>query len=85
MIGYPADKPQGTMWQVGCAIAAGQIGDNAFWHDCDSFEGSSGSAIIEGAGADTVIHGVNVAEDDTRNYAVRLTPENVQWLSENYR
>jgi V8-like Glu-specific endopeptidase len=85
MIGYPADKPQGTLWQTTCKIGADQIGDNAFWHDCDSFQGSSGAALFDGTGTNTVVHGVNVAEDDTRNYAVRLTPENVQWLTENYK
>ncbi|MEP7239243.1 MAG: trypsin-like peptidase domain-containing protein [Devosia sp.] len=86
MIGYPADKPKGTLWQDKCHVDDANFGDTVFWHDCDSAQGASGAALFTlDASGNTVIHGINVAEDDTRNYAVRLSGPIAQFLSEHYK
>ncbi len=83
MVGYPADKPNGTMWQVSCDIPAANFGDTAFKHDCDSAPGSSGSAMwLISPDHYVFIRGINVAEDDTANYGVRITQPTFQWIIE---
>ena len=74
IIGYPGDKPDGTMWDVKCDVPAANFGDQLFWHSCDTYAGSSGSAMFENADGkgDLYIRGINVAEDDKVNYGLRL-------------
>ena len=86
IIGYPGDKPDGTMWSNTCDIKADQFGDLIFWHECDTFAGSSGSAMWEDAGGgDLYIRGINVAEDDKVNYGVRFTDSYYQFIIDNYK
>ena len=64
IVGYPGDKPGGTMWRSTCNVLAENIGDGYFQYDCDTYPGSSGSSVYaydEGAKARIVV-GVNVAE-----------------------
>jgi V8-like Glu-specific endopeptidase len=86
IIGYPGDKPDGTMWKNTCVIAPEQFGDLAFVHDCDTFAGSSGSSMWEDkGGGDLYIRGINVAEDDKVNYGVRFTEPYYQFIIDNYK
>ena len=86
IIGYPGDKPDGTMWKATCTIKSDQFGDLIFWHECDTFAGSSGSSMWEDAGGgDLYIRGINVAEDDKVNYGVRLTESYYQFIIDNYK
>ncbi len=86
IIGYPGDKPEGTMWKVSCNIKSDQFGDLIFWHDCDTFAGSSGSSLYEDAGGgDLYVRGINVAEDDKVNYGVRFTEAYYQFILDNYK
>jgi V8-like Glu-specific endopeptidase len=86
VIGYPGDKPEGTMWKAGCDVTPDHFGDQLFWHDCDTFAGSSGSAMWDlNAQGEPSIRGINVAEDDKVNYAVRLTKPYFQFLMDNYK
>jgi V8-like Glu-specific endopeptidase len=75
ILGYPGDKPEGTMWQSTCDIPSDYFYDVYLVHPCDTFAGSSGSAIFQ-LGADNLpyVRAVNVAEDEVINYGVRLTP-----------
>ena len=62
------------MWRATCDVLAENIGDGYFQYDCDTYPGSSGSAVYaydEGAKARIVI-GVNVAESTDANTAVRI-------------
>src|SRR5690606_5862617 len=61
IIGYPGDKPDGTMWKNTCTIKPDQFGDLIYWHECDSFAGSSGSSMYEDQKGDLYIRGINVA------------------------
>ena len=73
IVGYPGDKPGGTMWRSTCNVLAENIGDVYFQYDCDTYPGSSGSAVYaydEGLKARIVV-GVNVAESTDFNTAVR--------------
>ena len=86
VIGYPGDKPDGTQWDAKCDVPAANFGDQIFWHSCDTFSGSSGSAMFEDAGkGDLYIRGINVAEDDKVNYGVRLIDSYYQFLIDNYK
>lgn len=85
IIGYPGDKPEGTMWRNTCKIPPEQFGDLAFVHDCDSFAGSSGSSMYEDRQGDLYIRGINVAEDDKVNYGVRFTDAYYQFIIDNYK
>ncbi|MEO6013540.1 MAG: serine protease [Devosia sp.] len=86
IIGYPGDKPDGTMWTAKCDIGADQFGDQIFYHTCDTFAGSSGSSMFEDAGGgDLYIRGINVAEDDKVNYGVRLIDSYYQFILDNYK
>jgi glutamyl endopeptidase len=75
ILGYPGDKPEGTMWQSKCDIPSDYFDELYLVHPCDTFAGSSGSAIFQ-IGADNLpyVRAVNVAEDEVINYGVRLTP-----------
>lgn len=86
VIGYPGDKPDGTMWKVQCDIAPDQFGDQIFYHTCDTFAGSSGSSMFEDAGdGNLYIRGINVAEDDQVNYGVRFIEPYYQFIMDNYK
>jgi V8-like Glu-specific endopeptidase len=86
IIGYPGDKPDGTMWDVKCDIPAANFGDQIYWHNCDTYAGSSGSSMFEDAGkGDLYIRGINVAEDDKVNYGVRLIDSYYQFIIDNYK
>ena len=86
IIGYPGDKPDGTMWKAQCDIAPDQFGDQIFYHTCDTFAGSSGSSMFEDAGGgDLYVRGINVAEDDKVNYGVRFIDSYYQFIIDNYK
>ena len=85
--GYPADKPDGTLWNSGtcnhwcykktlwwCSE------DHLSKHSCDTFGAMSGSAIMNSSG---YIHGVHVAAaSGNYNIAVLLHGRNVDKLKE---
>ncbi len=85
IVGYPGDKPDGTMWSNTCSIKPDQFGDLIFWHECDTFAGSSGSSMWEDKSGDLYIRGINVAEDDKVNYGVRFTESYYQFILDNYK
>ena len=86
VIGYPGDKPEGTMWKAGCDVTPDHFGDQLFWHDCDTFAGSSGSAMWDlNAQGEPSIRGINVAEDDNVNYGVRLIDPYFKFIQDNYK
>ena len=86
MLGYPGDKPDGTMWQTKCDVPAANFGDQLFWHTCNTYPGSSGSSMFDvDAKGDQHIRGINVAEDDKVNYGVRLTDTYFKFITDNYK
>lgn len=81
LVGYPADKPAGTMWRADCEVLADAIQDTYFRYRCDTFPGSSGSPVyVEGEAEDVTIRGVNVAEGPAGNTAVRINRVYLEWL-----
>jgi V8-like Glu-specific endopeptidase len=73
------------MWSNTCDIKADQFGDLIYWHECDTFAGSSGSSMWEDQSGDLYIRGINVAEDDKVNYGVRFTESYYQFILDNYK
>ena len=82
IIGYPGDKPEGTMWRATCDVADADIGILTFAYQCDTFPGSSGSAVYDydEATRSRIIYGVNVAENPVENTAVRLNGPYFEWV-----
>ena len=83
IVGYPGDKPAGTMWRATCNVLSENVGDGYFQYDCDTFPGSSGSAVYaydEGQKARVVV-GVNVAESQDANTAVRVNAAYLEWIN----
>ncbi len=88
LVGYPGDKPDGTMWKSICIVRPSSFGDQTFTHTCTTSAGSSGSAMFEKDDrGNPFIRGIAVAEDasGSPNYAVRLTESYYQFLVDNYR
>lgn len=86
LIGYPGDKPDGTMWKTTCSIPAKNFGDQIFAHDCDTAPGNSGSAMfIDDGKGNFSVRGINVADDGTLNYGVRFIDSYFQFLQDNYK
>lgn len=83
IVGYPGDKPMGTMWRATCDVVAENIGLENFQYDCDTYPGSSGSSVYayDNNSKQRVITGVNVAESPDANTAVRLSAVNVEWIN----
>lgn len=82
IIGYPGDKPAGTMWRANCNIHPENVGDITFIYDCDTYPGSSGSAVYryDAQSQERTVYGVNVAETETFNIAVRLNEAYYNWV-----
>lgn len=83
IVGYPGDKPGGTMWRATCKVIAENIGFDYFQYDCDTYPGSSGSAVYayDNGTKSRVVTGVNVAESPDANTAVRLNAGYVEWIN----
>jgi V8-like Glu-specific endopeptidase len=82
IVGYPLDKPAFTMWRSSCDIDTGD-GD-LFYHKCDIGSGVSGAGLYDYAksGDKRTIYGVQAAEDDHDNIAVRITGPWYDWINE---
>lgn len=83
IIGYPGDKPEGTMWRSDCPVPAANVEEMIFYYHCDTFAGSSGSSVYKynPQSQDRTIQGVNVAESPQANFAVRLNEGYFNWVS----
>ncbi|MEQ8296199.1 MAG: serine protease [Nitratireductor sp.] len=82
IIGYPGDKPQSTMWQASCDVDPGTATQNNFSYLCDTYPGSSGSAVYhyDGKTQERYIVGVNIAETEKENIALRLNGPYFNWV-----
>lgn len=83
IVGYPGDKPGGTMWRANCDIHPDNVDEVNFIYDCDTYPGSSGSSVYRYF-SDTderTVLGVNVAETETFNIAVRLNEAYFNWVA----
>lgn len=77
VMGYPADKPLGTMWGSTCPIASASKG--ALFYRCDTYGGMSGSAIRLDypKGKSDIIYGVHTNGGTSKNRGARFTPEKI--------
>ncbi|MGV0870541.1 trypsin-like serine peptidase [Corynebacterium kalidii] len=71
IIGYPGDKPSGTLWQHTGTVTASD--PRRVTYDTDTFGGQSGSAVTDEFG-DTA-YGIHVAGTSRQNWATRITGE----------
>lgn len=54
IVGYPGDKPSGTMWDSSDCQWYYQCGNKVAYHQCDIFYGSSGSGMLMFADSNNV-------------------------------
>lgn len=82
IVGYPGDKPLSTMWRSNCDVDAASASEFMFSYQCDTFQGSSGSAVYDydPKTKERLIVGVNVAETPSANIAVRLNKAYFEWV-----
>ena len=75
------------MWRAVCDVLAENIGDGYFQYDCDTYPGSSGSSVYsyDQDRKERVVVGVNVAESDEANVAVRINAAYFEWISNLYK
>ena len=83
IVGYPGDKPMGTMWRATCDVMAENVGPENFAYDCDTYPGSSGSSVYayDNKSKQRIITGVNIAESPDANTAIRLNAVNIEWIN----
>jgi V8-like Glu-specific endopeptidase len=83
IVGYPGDKPSGTMWATTCDVSPEDVGEGYLQYDCDTYPGSSGSAVYsyDKDKDERVILGVNVAESDEANTAIRINAVYLGWIN----
>jgi V8-like Glu-specific endopeptidase len=81
IVGYPGDKPDGTQWTSTCDVKKGDRNETTIVHTCDTYGGSSGSAMFEHTD-DYYIRAVNVAElpSEKVNFSTRITPAVFDWV-----
>lgn len=85
--GYPADKPNGTMWRESCGNSYAVCDDDPglVRHNCDMTDGMSGAPLWDGAQNIRAIHRGYILG---RNIAVYITPfvfDNiVSWTSHSF-
>ena len=82
IVGYPGDKPSGTMWRANCDVPSEAMADMWFQYLCDTYPGSSGSSvyIFNPQDKSRIVYGINVAESPDANTAVRINPTYFEWL-----
>lgn len=82
IVGYPSDKPLSTMWRANCAVDPARATPNNFDYDCDTWPGSSGSAVYDYQpdSKQRYIVGVNIAETQTENVALRFNAPYFEWV-----
>jgi len=83
VVGYPSDKPPGTLW--GHSRNLGTVSPATLTYDIDTYGGMSGSPVIRWDGYDYIVVGIHNYGDLAGNRATRITPEvfqNIQlWAS----
>ena len=83
IIGYPGDKPYGTMWDSNSCTWQYTCGSKRVYHTCDTRPGSSGSGmqLHHGGCGDISIIGVHAfSHGTTNNSGPAFTPEIAAWL-----
>lgn len=78
IMGYPGDKPEGTLWGVTCPIT---FKEAEVEHVCDSFGGMSGSGIRYFlSDTHSLLYGVHTYGGFWHNGGVRITPSYYYFL-----
>lgn len=82
VVGYPGDKPAGTMWRVACEVPTEAMLDLAWIYQCDAMPGSSGSGVYvyDPRDKSRVIYGVHVAGGPEYNIAKRIDRASFEWM-----
>lgn len=82
IIGYPGDKPAGTMWRANCDVSSQAVQDMYFQYHCDTYAGTSGGAVYkyDPQTQERTILGINVAESPNANTAVRMNETYFNWV-----
>lgn len=84
IVGYPGDMPDSTMWRSSCDVDSSIAEDYNFPYLCDTFSGSSGSAVYDyyPESRDRRILGVNVGSSSSFNWGMRFNNVFHAWVQE---
>ena len=72
VVGFPTDKPQGTLW--GHARLIGGVSPTTLTYENDTYGGMSGAPLIEWNGGDYLAVGIHNYGDYAGNVGTRITP-----------
>lgn len=81
LVGYPGDKPAGTMWRDRCRFTIDDASAGLMTHDCLAWPGTTGAPLVAGEGDGSRAVGVHVARSPDAEVALELTPIFVQWIN----
>jgi len=78
IVGFPDDKPKGTMWKTGCSNLYVKCDWKYFSHKCDTRPGMSGSPMFaevqrDDGTIDKIIYGVHTGAFTTHNIAIVMS------------
>ncbi len=87
LVGYPGDKPFGTMWHMGCPINFEGMPTQFAGRDCVTAGGTSGGPmyIYFADGDRRIILGTNIAGNDEMSISLTIDAEHFAWLEYNWR
>jgi V8-like Glu-specific endopeptidase len=82
IVGYPGDKPYGTMWRSSCSFNAYNVDATTAEHFCDTAPGNSGSSVYdyEKRNNSRVIVGIDVAGSSNSQTAVYFDDSYFFWI-----
>jgi len=72
LAGYSGDKSYGTIWRSYCKVE--KIYESIFTHACDSYAGSSGSAMYRYLNNERIIFGIHTGTYGNLNRATKISP-----------
>ena len=77
MLGYPADKPWGTMWM--CYGSILKETNNLIYYDMDTFKGQSGAPVYNYANELVAVH---TTGNENGNFGTKINSEHYKFISD---
>jgi len=87
LLGYPGDKPFGTMWHMTCPLSFEGMPAQFAGRDCTTAGGTSGGPmyIFFSEGDRRIILGTNIAGNDEMSISLTIDAEHFAWLEYNWK
>ena len=81
-VGYPGDKPIGTMWQETCEALPENTDESVLRHQCYAYPGSNGGPLFTRDADKAAVVALQVASSTDAAVALLLTPPRVAWINQ---